>query len=172
MSIFSKLRPDMLAKTVYDVDYGSVYASGVRGIIFDIDNTLVAHGDPANENVKALLDSLKAQGFRICLISNNSEKRVVPFAESCAVRYVCRAKKPRRSAFFHAMEVLGTGTADTLFVGDQLLTDVLGANRAGIRTCMVIPVDRRSERGDIPMFLKRFLEYGVLRRRKRFDEKA
>ncbi|MBP5253831.1 MAG: HAD hydrolase-like protein [Lachnospiraceae bacterium] len=162
----------MLAKTVRDVDYGAVYASGIRGIIFDIDNTLVAHGMPADGEVKSFLDGLSALGFGICLISNNKESRAEPFASFCGTKCLCRAGKPRRSAFYRAMDLLGTGPSETLFVGDQLLTDVLGANRAGLTTCMVIPVDRRSERGDIPMFLKRFLEYGVLRRRKRFDERA
>ena len=156
-------RGDLAVRAVRDIDFSKEWDSGIRGIIFDIDNTLVPHGAPADDASVRLFSGLRAMGFSVCIISNNHAPRVVPFAEKVGCRYVFDAGKPKKGSYVKAMAELGTGETDTLFIGDQIFTDVFGANRAGIRTILVNPIDEKTD----PPFVrfKRFIERTVLRRK-------
>lgn len=157
------LIPDRRENSVYEMNYAAEYASGVRGIIFDIDNTLVPQDAPADHRAAELVRKVREAGIDICLISNNGEDRVKAFAEAVsAPHYVFKAGKPSRKAYRHAMEVLGTGPEETLFIGDQLFTDIFGANRAGVKNVLVSPVDLSS---DLPgIRFKRKFEQWILKR--------
>ena len=132
---------------------------GYRGIIFDVDNTLVEHGAPVTERAKKLFGDLKAMGYNTCIISNNKEYRVKPLADEVGSLYVSKAGKPSPKNYVKAMEYMNTDKSDTYFVGDQLFTDVWGANRAGIKSVLVKPIDKHEE---IQIILKRRLEWIVL----------
>ncbi|MDR0964292.1 MAG: YqeG family HAD IIIA-type phosphatase, partial [Clostridium sp.] len=151
--------PNELAASVYEIDFNSWYKRAYRGIIFDIDNTLVPHGAPADERIIRFFQQLHNQGFRTILISNNKEPRVKPFAVAVDSDYIHMAKKPSPSAYLEAMEKIGTNPRTTLFVGDQLFTDVYGAKRVGIYTIRVNPIHPKEE---IQIVLKRQLERIVL----------
>ncbi len=165
--MFKKFYPEEYVDSSYTIDYGALYEKGIRGIIYDIDNTLVEHGKPATERAVKLFEKLRAIGFDTCLISNNKEPRVKPFAEAVGSKYVYDAHKPSRTSYIKAMELMGTDTGNTYFIGDQLFTDVYGANRAGIPSILVKPIHPKEE---IQIVLKRKLEKIVLffykRRRK------
>ena len=92
--MFERFFPDRYVASTYIIDYEKLYEEGVRGLIFDIDNTLVPHGAPADERAVRLFARLKDIGFRCCLISNNQEKRVKTFNEPIRVDYVYNAHKP------------------------------------------------------------------------------
>ena len=96
-------------------------------MLFDIDNTLVPHGAPADKRARELFQRLKKLGFSCCLVSNNKKKRVEPFAREVGVKYIEMAAKPSRRGYQRAMERLGTNPGNTVFIGDQLFTDILGA---------------------------------------------
>ena len=147
--------------STYEIEFEALYRSGYRGIIFDIDNTLVMHGAPADDRAKALFARLAGIGFSCCLLSNNKEQRVRSFRDGVdhGVHYICDAHKPSTANYLRAMELMGTDRTNTLFVGDQLFTDVWGANRAGIHTILVKPIDPHEE---IQIVLKRYLERIVL----------
>jgi len=159
--------PDHEAQNAYEIDYKGLYERGYRGVIFDIDNTLVPHGAPADGRAADFFAGLRKLGFRTVLLSNNKEPRVKSFADSVASEYIFNAGKPGRAGYEKAMERMGTLPESTLFVGDQLFTDVWGARRAGIVTYLVKPIHPREE---IQIVLKRRLERIVLffyhRRRK------
>lgn len=158
--MFGKFYPTEYLDSAYDVDYEALYKKGVRGLIFDIDNTLAEHGAPATDRAKGLFLRLHEIGFSACLISNNKEPRVAPFAEAVgADYYVCDAHKPSRANYRRAMELMGTDTSSTYFIGDQLFTDVWGAKRCGIYSILVKPIDKKEE---IQIVLKRYLEKIVL----------
>ena len=123
--------------STYEIDFDALYREGYRGIIFDIDNTLVPHGAPADERAKKLFAHLKELGFSCCLLSNNKEPRVKMFNDGVQVQYIFKAGKPKCFGYEKAMERMGTDRSNTLFVGDQIFTDVCGANLAGIRTILV-----------------------------------
>ena len=159
--MWKRFYPDETAESVRDIDYRAFLAEGVRGIIFDIDNTLVPQDAPATEETEAFFREIHAMGFKTCVISNNAAERVAPFAERTKSSYVCHARKPLKKSYRKAMAFLGTDERTTLFVGDQLLTDIFGARRLGIRNVLVKPVSLES---DIPTVrFKRKIEKMILR---------
>lgn len=157
--MFKKLYPTKYLDSSYSIDYEQLYRSGIRGLIYDIDNTLVEHGMPATERAIKLFEQLRSIGFDTCLISNNKEPRVKPFADAVGSKYVYDAHKPSRKNYIRAMELMGTDTGNTYFIGDQIFTDVYGANRAGIPSILVKPIHPNEE---IQIVLKRKLEKIVL----------
>ncbi|MBD5392947.1 MAG: YqeG family HAD IIIA-type phosphatase [Lachnospiraceae bacterium] len=157
--MLQRFYPDRYLRSAYEIDYESYYAKGYRGIIFDIDNTLVEHGAPADERSMALINRLKNIGFGIMLLSNNKEPRVKMFNDAVHVSYIFKAGKPARRGYEEAMQKLGTDVNTTLFVGDQLFTDVWGARNAGIFSILTQPIDKKEE---IQIVLKRYLERIVL----------
>jgi len=157
--MFKMFFPDDRASSTYSIDFKKLYARGYRGIIFDIDNTLVPHGAPADQKAKALFEELRADGFKTCLISNNKEPRVKPFADAVGSRYVFDAHKPSRKNYLKAMQIMKTDIKSTVFIGDQLFTDVWGAKRTGMYNILVMPINPKEE---IQIVLKRYLEKIVL----------
>ena len=157
--MFKKLYPTKYLDSSYSIDYEQLYRSGIRGLIYDIDNTLVEHGMPATERAIKLFEQLRSIGFDTCLISNNKEPRVKPFADAVGSKYVYDAHKPSRKNYIRAMELMSTDTGNTYFIGDQIFTDVYGANRAGIPSILVKPIHPKEE---IQIVLKRKLEKIVL----------
>ena len=170
--MFKRFYPDIYIDSAYDIDYEGLYNKGYRGIIFDIDNTLVEHGAPVTKKCSDLFDSLRAIGFDTCIISNNKEPRVKPLADACGSRYVSKAAKPSPVNYIKAMDIMNCGKDNVFFVGDQIFTDVYGANRAGIRTILVKPIHPKEE---IQIVLKRYLEKIVLffyTRKRKKEEKS
>ena len=157
--MFEMFFPDRYVASTYVIDFEKLYEEGIRGLIFDIDNTLVPHGAPADERAIALFERLKKNGFKCCLISNNQELRVKMFNEKIQVDYVYDAHKPSTKNYKKAMEIMGTDTTSTVFIGDQLFTDVWGAKRTGISNILVKPIHPKEE---IQIVLKRRLEKIVL----------
>jgi len=157
--MFQIFYPTQWMDSTYQIPFEEWYEKGCRGVIFDIDNTLVPHDAPATEEAKQLFDNLRKMGFDTCLTSNNKEPRVAAFAKQVNSKYIYKANKPSRSGYLKAMEMMGTDKDTTLFVGDQLFTDVFGANRTGIPTILVKPMNPKEE---IQIVLKRYLERIVL----------
>ena len=151
--------PSVYYASTYDIDFQEYYDKGFRGIIFDVDNTLVPHDADADERAKKLFRDLRAIGFDTCLTSNNKEERVKRFNQDIHSHYIYKANKPAKSGYQKAMEKMGTDKTNTLFVGDQLFTDIWGAKKAGIDTYLVKPIHPKEE---IQIVLKRVLERIVL----------
>ncbi len=156
-----KLFPDDYIESVYDVDFEALYRAGYRGIIFDIDNTLVEHGAPADFHAIRFFGYLRKCGFKTLLISNNKEYRVKTFAEAVlADHYIYKAGKPMKKAYIRSIRTMGIKRSEALFIGDQIFTDTWGASRAGICSVLVKPVHKWKEEPQI--ILKRLLEAVVL----------
>lgn len=157
--MFDMFFPDRYVASTYVINFEKLFENGYRGLIFDIDNTLVPHGAPADQRAEELFLRLKAIGFQCCLISNNQESRVKMFNEKIQVDYVYDAHKPSTKNYKKAMEIMGTNKGNTVFIGDQLFTDVWGAKRTGIASILVKPIHPKEE---IQIVLKRRLEKIVL----------
>ena len=157
--MLSRFYPDEYRVSSYVIPYQELYDKGYRGIIFDIDNTLVPHGAPADKRAMELFEKLKGIGFSSCLLSNNKEYRVKSFNETIQTNYIYDAGKPSTKNYKKAMTLMGTDTSNTLFVGDQLFTDIWGAKRTGIYNILVKPIHPHEE---IQIVLKRYLEKIVL----------
>lgn len=151
--------PDEYLDSTYLIDFEEKYRQGYRGIIFDIDNTLVPHGLPADERAVALFKRLKDTGYQVTMLSNNKEPRVKMFCDAVDAPYIYKAGKPNPAKYRQAMKDMGTDEKNTLFVGDQIFTDVWGANKAGIHSILVKPIHPKEE---IQIVLKRYLEKIVL----------
>lgn len=157
--MLKRFYPNEYANSSYIINYEELYQKGYRGILFDVDNTLVSHGAKADERAKELINRLKNIGFHVCLISNNKEERVRTFNDEVQVQYIYNARKPSRKGYQKAMDTIGTNKDNTIFIGDQIFTDVYGANRAGLKTILVKPIHPKEE---IQIVLKRYLEKIVL----------
>ena len=159
--MFSYFYPRYWAESAYQIDYRSLYENGFRALIFDIDNTLVPHNAPPDEKSVALMRKLKAIGFQVMTVSNNHEPRVKGLADRLGIGYICDAHKPAPGGYRSACRKMKTPPEKTACIGDQLFTDVLGANRAGIYSILVTPVDRSTD--ILRIRIKRKLEKPVLR---------
>lgn len=157
--------PDVYIESAYGIPYAALFEQGFRGVVFDIDNTLVEHGAAADERSKELIAFLKKTGYHIILLSNNKEPRVQPFADALQVPCIYKAGKPGVRNYQKAMSVMGTDAKHTLFVGDQLFTDVWGAKKADMYTYLTRPIDKKEE---IQIVLKRCLEKIVLSSYRRY----
>ena len=157
--MFKMFYPDECADSAYDVDYDTLYRQGYKGLLFDIDNTLVDHGADADTRVINLMAELKQTGYRICLISNNSEERVKRFNKEIQVDYIYKANKPSTKSYIKAMKLMKTKPSDTVCIGDQLFTDIYGAKLAGMKSFFVKPIGPEKE---IQIVIKRYLERIVL----------
>lgn len=163
--MFKCFYPDRYYDSAYNIEYEQLYREGYRGIVFDVDNTLVEHGAPVTERTVKLFEDLHACGYETCIISNNSEERVRPLAMKVNSKYVSKAGKPSKKNYYRAVEIMGTTMDTTFFVGDQLFTDIWGAKRAGMLNMLVKPIDSHEE---IQIVLKRVLERVVLHSYRRF----
>jgi len=157
--MFETFYPGNYVDSAYEIPYEKLYERGYRGIIFDVDNTLVPHGAPADARAIELFERLRAIGFSTCILSNNKEPRVSPFADKVGSPYIFKGGKPSRKGYERAMERMKTDCDTTFFVGDQLFTDVWGANRTGLYSVLVKPINPKEE---IQIVLKRYLEAVVL----------
>lgn len=157
--ILEQFYPKEWVDSTYDIPWERWREKGMRGVIFDVDNTLVPHGAPADKRAVDLFKKLHEMGFETCLLSNNKEPRVTSFAADVHSIYIHKAGKPSVKNYGKAMERMGTDESTTLFVGDQLFTDVYGANRCGIYGILVKPINPKEE---IQIVLKRYLEAVVL----------
>ena len=162
---------EQISKT-FDIDPANLKEKGIRGIIVDVDNTLVAWNVAhATEEVLTWLQQMKDANINVTIFSNNNEQRVTLFAEPLDTPFVFKARKPLRRAFEKAREEMGLKKEEVAVIGDQLLTDILGGNRAGYYTILVDPIvtsdaaitkfNRNIER----ILLNHFYRKGKLKRR-------
>ena len=160
--LFKNLYPTEYYESSYVIDYERLYEEGYRCVIYDIDNTLVEHGAPADERALALMERLKSIGMKITFLSNNKEPRVKMFNEQIGANYIFKAGKPSTKNYLKAVEDMGCSKEQALFVGDQLFTDIWGANRAGIRSALVVPINTSTD--EIQIVIKRFFEKIFIRK--------
>ncbi len=135
--MFWKLYPYEYVESVFDIDYTKLYQAGYRGLLFDVDNTLVHHGDDSTPEVDELFRQVQKIGFRTLLLTDNTEERVKRFIRNIDTPYLCEAGKPDPSAYRRAAEILHLENSQLVCIGDQLFTDILGANRSGISSILV-----------------------------------
>lgn len=149
-------RAGFLADNIYEISGAALGRRGIRLLLADLDNTLVPYGVPLpDEKLKGWRDELAAHGVTLFILSNNRhESRPRTFAQALDVPYIGHAGKPKTASFVRAMEQMGVAPEQTAIVGDQIFTDVLGGNRAGVATILVKPIRLAGNPG-------RYLRYAV-----------
>ena len=156
------LVPDYIFKTFDEATADFLQSIGVKAVILDIDNTLEPYEHPQpGEHVIAWLNSLSECGIKTAIVSNNGWKRVNLFNKNIGMPAIARAKKPFKKNVLRAMEMLSAERENTVFIGDQILTDVLAAHNAGIRAILVSPIN---DRRDPFTKFKRLLEKPFIRK--------
>ena len=129
--------PDCYVEDVFSIDYEKLMAMGFKALILDIDNTLVPHGDDSTPVIDDLFNSLHAMGWKTLLLSNNNRERIERFMSNFNSLYIEEAGKPSSACYHHAVEMLGVEPKAVVVIGDQVFTDILGANRAGLSSILV-----------------------------------
>ncbi|ATP41217.1 YqeG family HAD IIIA-type phosphatase [Solibacillus sp. R5-41] len=139
--MYNFLLPDEYVNSVLDITPEKLLQQGIRGIITDLDNTLVEwdRADATDELVN-WFESMREAGISIIIASNNNEERVRHFAEPHGIPFIHRAKKPLGGAYYAALVQLRLRRHEVVMIGDQLLTDVMGAKRQKLYTFLVRPV--------------------------------
>ncbi len=136
------LYPYAYVDSVFSIDFKTVYTKGFRGIIFDIDNTLVHHGEDSNPAIDAFIKYVQSLGFKTFLLTDNTKERVERFIKNIDTPYIASAQKPNPTAYKKAVKMLGLDTKEILYIGDQIFTDILGANLSRI-PCVLVSFMRK-----------------------------
>ncbi|OPY57866.1 MAG: Pyrophosphatase PpaX [Pelotomaculum sp. PtaU1.Bin035] len=135
------LYPKIYVSSIIDIQIEWLKELGIKGVLFDLDNTIIKRdSDQFPPEISGYLNELRGYGFKLGIISNNTRKRVMAIAGSLEVPSIYRAVKPLVRPFRRALEMLGTSALETALVGDQIFTDILGGNLAGLYTILVVPV--------------------------------
>lgn len=151
------LVPEIYVKSVADIDLEALKNRGITAIILDLDNTLDSHRTKTpSPQALAFLDKLKSYGFSFCIISNGKQERVEAYLKDLPIPFVAKAGKPLKKSYKKALSILGTVPQSTAFVGDQIFTDVWGANRMGLLTVLTEPIEQYENSF---FYIKRFLEH-------------
>ncbi|HAQ07176.1 MAG TPA: YqeG family HAD IIIA-type phosphatase [Bacillus bacterium] len=133
--------PDQHVKSIFEIKPESLKEKGIKGIITDLDNTLVEWDRPdATPKLIEWFDKMRKHEILVTIVSNNNEKRVKSFSDPLQIPFIFQARKPMSRAFYKALQQMGLRKEETVVIGDQLLTDVLGGNRGGFHTILVVPV--------------------------------
>ncbi len=149
-------RAAYLADDIYAVTGEALERRGIKLLLADLDNTLVPYGVPLpDDRLRAWRDDLAAHGVTLFILSNNrKEHRPRVFSEALQVPYIGHAGKPKTPSFYKAMEQMGVTKEQTAIIGDQVFTDVLGGNLAGVAAILVKPIRLAGNPG-------RYLRYAV-----------
>ena len=139
-----KAFPKMYLKKVQEIKFEMVKQNGILGIILDVDNTLIDYYRNMPEGVAQWCKSLKQKGSQFCIASNSNQKEKVEMvAKSLEIPYIYFAKKPLKSGLKKAAKIMNIEPTKIAVVGDQIFTDVLGANRMGMFSILVDPIEEK-----------------------------
>ena len=152
--------PKLSVESVYSIDLDLLKENNIKGLILDVDNTLVAqYVAKADDKLIGWINNLKENNIKMCIVSNGSPKRVKIFNEDLNLYVISKARKPSKKGFLKALEIMNLQPYEVAVVGDQLFTDMLGGNRLNMFTILVKMIDPREE---FFVHLKRYLEKAVL----------
>ncbi|WP_182200514.1 YqeG family HAD IIIA-type phosphatase [Paraliobacillus salinarum] len=139
--MLKRFLPNQHVQDVFEITPAMLKEKGIKGIITDLDNTLVAWDvADATPEIIQWFKQMEDNGIRVTIISNNNEKRVKLFSEPLKTPFVYSARKPLTKAFKKASKQMELSKDEIVVIGDQLMTDVLGGNSAGFYTILVVPI--------------------------------
>lgn len=163
------LVPDYMFERFDDLTVDFLLGEGIGTLLIDIDNTLAPYevSEP-DERIRGWFDALGAAGIRAALVSNNERERVELFNRTLSLPAYHDCKKPSRKKLLAAMESIGAEVGSTLFLGDQIFTDVASARRLGVRAAIVPPI---KDKKTLFFRLKRLLERPIIKKYKRNNKK-
>ncbi|MBP3707903.1 MAG: YqeG family HAD IIIA-type phosphatase [Clostridia bacterium] len=138
------LYPDLYCEGVTAVTIEILRQHNIKGLILDIDNTLIDYDRNMDEKIKLWVNELKEKGIKFCIVSNtNKVDKVKKVSEDLDIPYFYFAKKPFKKGFLKAKELMGLESRNIAAIGDQIATDILGANRCGMFSILVKPISEK-----------------------------
>ena len=138
-------KPTYVFNRVNDISAEFLKKRKIKVLLLDLDNTLTTHNNPTPpQSTLDWLLKMKNAGIMMMIVSNNSAQRVEPFADELGLTFVSRGLKPLPTGFCEAIKILGVKKSEVCAVGDQIYTDILGANLTGIRSVFVFPIEAES----------------------------
>jgi len=144
--MLEKYYPCLYAEGIEYIDMKLLAEKGIKGLILDIDNTLVPnHVKDADERAVNWVEKAKKEGFKLCIVSNASKKRVVRFNEKLKIYAIHRALKPAKRALLKAAKLMEIQPSEAAMIGDQIFTDVRGGNKLGMFTVLVKTIDEKEQ---------------------------
>jgi HAD superfamily phosphatase (TIGR01668 family) len=156
------LQPDLFVRSIFSLDINWLKDRGIKGVLLDIDNTLITHKQKIpDEKVIELIKYFQENGIQTAIVSNATKRRVEVFNKKLGLYATYRSFKPSKRGFYKAMSKLGLIPSETAVIGDQLFTDIRGGNRLGLTTILVEPLDVNEP---ITVRLKRFLEKIIVKK--------
>ena len=154
--------PTLYRRRITDVKAEDLRRMGVRGVFLDVDNTLTTHDAPdLTDEVKAWLETMQTEGFLLIVVSNNKPERVQPFAEKIGLPFAALAHKPMPSGYKAAAKALQVPLKECVAIGDQIFTDIMGANLCRIPSILLEPIEPEVEQKFI--VFKRKIERRLLK---------
>jgi HAD superfamily phosphatase (TIGR01668 family) len=161
--MFKFLYPDLQVKSLLDIALPELMNRNIKAFIFDLDNTITLwNSNEIQSEVSQWFKDIRADGFKACILSNNGRKRIVSVANELGIPFIHRAGKPNPRSFLKAAELMGVKADQTAVIGDQIFTDVLGGNRAGMYTILVVPLGNKEFAGTkISRLMERILVPGL-----------
>lgn len=149
-------KPTYVFKRVKYIEPEFLKNHGIKALLLDLDNTLTTHNNPIPpQDSLDWIGKMKQNGIKLMIVSNNSEERVTPFARKLGLDFVSRGLKPLTKGFSEAIKRLDLNKKEVCAVGDQIFTDILGANLKGIRSAFVFPIEPETS---LPFRFKRACE--------------
>ena len=167
--MYKKLIPTFYEKSIYEIDFKALYDKGIRLLLSDLDNTLISYNEKEpREETYALINKIKELGFEFIIVSNSKKDRASNFAQKIDVPCVKFATKPLKRGIKKAIKKVAKNkynNNEIILFGDQVMTDIIGANRCKINSCLIKPIDRKSEH--FPTSFNRKIERFFLKRIKK-----
>lgn len=160
MAIF---KPTYALRSITEITPSALEKRHIKALILDVDNTLTTHNNPVPaEGISEWIEEMKKHNIKLLIVSNNNAERVAPFAETLGLHFVPNGAKPLPMGFLRAVRELGCSKKNICAVGDQIFTDILGANLAGVRSIFVYPIEFETS---VPFKIKRAIEKPLLPKR-------
>jgi len=154
--MIEKFMPDIYAKSIYYINYDKLYKKGIRLLLIDLDNTIApCHSPKPTKRLKRLIDSLKDKGFKIIIFSNGPKNRIEPFKKFLEIDASAFSLKPKKSKYEKILKLYKHKPSEVCAIGDQLCTDILGANKMDITSILVNPLTSKDH---TITFVSRLLE--------------
>lgn len=138
------LYPKLYLRNVKDITYKLLQGHEIKGIILDVDNTLIDYYNNMLDGVEEWCKDLQKKGIKFCIASNSYNKdKVSKVAAKLGIPYVFFAKKPLKNGLKKAKKIMNLENYEIAVVGDQIFTDVLGANRSDMFSILVDPIEEK-----------------------------
>lgn len=169
MAFYQKCIPHAYRASIFDIDYDELQKQGISALFFDLDNTIIGYDEKKLFQEHIELIKKLSNTFKIVILSNTNYKRVSLALTDVDIPFIWHATKPLKRGFKKAMKLIGVRKDQVFMIGDQLMTDIFGSNRVGIKAILVKSVKRKSDR-KITKFNRKIENFVIAKIQKKYPD--